>query len=119
MGLVKIGRRGERKNDAPTGGETFAPLGENQLGISEEAAQLIKQLIEQQGHPLLRIAVRGGGCSGFSIHYEFTEVAEDRELTILRPWRSSGDRQKITKSSRRLNTALPRLSGIKIIYSGE
>jgi iron-sulfur cluster assembly accessory protein len=82
MSLLKIGRKGERSNETPTNDEKIGPLNSDQLGISAEAAQHIKHLSAQKEiRPVaLRVSVRGGGCSGFSIHYEFTETIKDSDL---------------------------------------
>jgi iron-sulfur cluster assembly accessory protein len=84
MGLLKIGRKGERNNDAPMGDASIAPLSPDQLGISAYAASYIKQLQEKNGdvNSVLRVAVRGGGCSGFSIHYEFTDMVRDVDYSF-------------------------------------
>lgn len=56
---------------------------EHQFGITENAARRIAYLAEKE--PItgakLRIAVDGGGCSGFQYRYEFTaEKASDDHL---------------------------------------
>lgn len=81
MSLLKIGRKGERKND-DVDVSAIAPLPTDQLGISADAATYIKKLLAEKGQPnlFLRVAVRGGGCSGFSIHYDFTDAARDVDL---------------------------------------
>lgn len=42
------------------------PLSKDVLGITDEAAVKILE-----NKDLLRVSLRGGGCSGLSIHYEF------------------------------------------------
>jgi len=61
------------------------------IQVTERAAQKAIQLAEREGRPkVLRIGVRGGGCSGFSYFLEFTEdfrpddaVTEVGELKVL------------------------------------
>lgn len=53
---------------------------ETEFGITDSAAKRIAFLAEKESFPdaKLRIAVDGGGCSGFQYRYEFTkELAED------------------------------------------
>ena len=50
------------------------------ITLTEAAAAKVAELIEQEGNPelALRVAVRPGGCSGFSYEMFFdTDVAED------------------------------------------
>jgi iron-sulfur cluster assembly protein len=57
------------------------------LGLSENAAQQVKELRQTQNLPenaFLRMGVKGGGCSGMSYSLEFdTEMGpHDREFEI-------------------------------------
>src|SRR6476660_1850536 len=50
------------------------------LVFSDSAADKVRQLIEEEGNPelKLRVFVQGGGCSGFQYGFTFDEaVAED------------------------------------------
>ena len=50
------------------------------LALTETAAAKVTELLEQEGNPelFLRVAVRPGGCSGFSYEMFFdSEVADD------------------------------------------
>lgn len=50
------------------------------LYVSERAAAKVKNLVEEEGNPelKLRVFVTGGGCSGFQYGFSFDElVAED------------------------------------------
>lgn len=76
MALLKIARKGNNSDD----NNNIAPLPKGQFGISDRAAKKIKELLAHQ--PLekyFRVAIRGGGCSGFSIHYSYsaTKLAHD------------------------------------------
>lgn len=62
------------------------------ITVSETAAKKVKSLIEESGFktPYLRVAVKGGGCSGLSYDLSFdTEqkpndtLAEDKDVKIL------------------------------------
>ena len=53
------------------------------ITLTDTAATKVKDLIEAEGEPnlALRVAVRPGGCSGFSYEMFFdTDVAEDDNL---------------------------------------
>jgi iron-sulfur cluster assembly protein/iron-sulfur cluster insertion protein len=53
------------------------------ITLTDSAATKVKDLIEAEGEPnlALRVAVRPGGCSGFSYEMFFdTDVAEDDNL---------------------------------------
>ena len=54
------------------------------ITLTPSAATKVKDLIEAEGEPdlALRVAVRPGGCSGFSYEMFFdTDVADDDNLT--------------------------------------
>lgn len=60
-----------------------APTGGHGLTLSESAAKRLAKLGEIEGRPvLLRVAVDGGGCSGFQYRFELVEAAEDDDLRI-------------------------------------
>ena len=49
------------------------------LTLSENAARRIKAIAESEGRPLmLRVAVDGGGCSGFQYAFTFASASEVR-----------------------------------------
>ncbi|MDO8295805.1 MAG: iron-sulfur cluster assembly accessory protein [Caulobacter sp.] len=53
--------------------------------LSEPAARRIRAIGETEGRPLmLRVAVDGGGCSGFQYRFDLVEAAEDEDLRIER-----------------------------------
>ena len=49
------------------------------LSFSDSAANKVKQLIEEEGNPelKLRVFVTGGGCSGFQYGFTFDEKKEN------------------------------------------
>ena len=56
---------------------TFTPTA---LNITPKAVAKVKNLVEEEGNPLLnlRVFVTGGGCSGFQYGFSFDEsIAED------------------------------------------
>ena len=56
------------------------------LVFSDAAAAKVKQLIDEEGNPelKLRVFVQGGGCSGFQYGFTFDEVVNDDDTTMER-----------------------------------
>lgn len=56
------------------------------VALSVSAAKRIATLIELQGNPDLkfRIAVNGGGCSGFQYDFNLVDSANDDDLVVER-----------------------------------
>lgn len=55
------------------------------LTLSPSAAQRIHAIGKAEGKPLmLRVAVEGGGCSGFQYQFELVEEAQADDLLIER-----------------------------------
>jgi len=54
------------------------------LNFTDSAASKVKQLIDEEGNPelKLRVFVSGGGCSGFQYGFTFDEAAADDD-TIM------------------------------------
>jgi len=51
--------------------------------LSDTAARRLARLAEAEGHPvMLRVAVEGGGCSGFQYRLDLVESAEADDLLI-------------------------------------
>ena len=58
---------------------------EPSITLSESAAGRIRQIAEREGRPvMLRVAVEGGGCSGFSYQLDLVEEAQEGDLKIER-----------------------------------
>lgn len=59
-----------------------APTGHG-LSLSESAAKRLAELGADEGRPvLLRVAVDGGGCSGFQYRFELVDTAEPDDIRI-------------------------------------
>jgi len=54
------------------------------LSFSDNAANKVKQLIDEEGNPelKLRVFVTGGGCSGFQYGFPFDEVQNDDDAVM-------------------------------------
>jgi iron-sulfur cluster insertion protein len=55
------------------------------LTLSAAAARRIREIAEKEGKALmLRVAVEGGGCSGFQYQFDLVEAGEPDDLKIER-----------------------------------
>lgn len=56
------------------------------IGLSDSAVGQLQRLLEQRKTPEagLRIAVKGGGCSGLAYHMEWAEKARERDKVFER-----------------------------------
>ena len=53
--------------------------------VSESAAEQIKRILAKQaGAKFLRVAVDGGGCSGFSYRFDFADARTDDDILVER-----------------------------------
>lgn len=54
------------------------------LVFTDSAADKVKQLIEEEGNPelKLRVFVQGGGCSGFQYGFTFDEDTNEDDTTM-------------------------------------
>lgn len=53
--------------------------------LSESAAQRIRAIGQAEGRPvMLRVAVEGGGCSGFQYQFDLVDAAEADDLKVER-----------------------------------
>jgi len=53
--------------------------------LSEQAARRIQAIGAAEGRPvMLRVAVDGGGCSGFQYRFDLVETAQEDDLRIER-----------------------------------
>ena len=70
---------------APSPVPSGKPMGKG-IGISDTAAVRLKRLLDERHTPDagLRIAVKGGGCTGLAYHMEWAEKARERDKTFER-----------------------------------
>jgi iron-sulfur cluster insertion protein len=54
------------------------------LKFSDSAAGKVRQLIDEEGNPelKLRVFVQGGGCSGFQYGFTFDEIVNEDDTTM-------------------------------------
>ena len=54
------------------------------LVFTDSAADKVKQLVDEEGNPelKLRVFVQGGGCSGFQYGFTFDEVVNEDDTTM-------------------------------------
>ena len=56
---------------------------ETPVTMSASAAAQINAIMKKMGkQDFLRVAVEGGGCSGFSYKFDFANAADDDDLVI-------------------------------------
>ena len=56
------------------------------LVFTDSAADKVKQLVDEEGNPelKLRVFVQGGGCSGFQYGFTFDEVTNDDDTQMTK-----------------------------------
>jgi iron-sulfur cluster assembly protein len=64
---------------------TGKPSGKG-IGLADSAVDRLKRLLGERNTPSagLRLAVKGGGCSGLSYHMEWSEQARERDKVFER-----------------------------------
>ena len=56
-----------------------------EIGLSPSAAARVAAIAERQGKPaILRLAVEGGGCAGFSYRFGLADEVEAEDLVAVR-----------------------------------
>src|SRR5512146_511958 len=64
---------------------TIAPPLTSEVTLSQAAARRIRAIGAAEGrHVMLRVAVEGGGCSGFQYQFDLVEQAEEDDLIVER-----------------------------------
>ena len=56
------------------------------LGCTDSAANKVRELIQEEGNPelKLRVFVTGGGCSGFQYGFTFDETANEDDSVMVK-----------------------------------
>lgn len=90
--------------------ELSPSTGGHGLTLADSAARRLAKLGEAEGHPvMLRVAVDGGGCSGFQYRLELVEAADAEDIVI----RADGQAAVVDPVS------LPFLKGSEIAFVDE
>ena len=65
-------------------GKPLNAVAETALEFSDNAARKVRQLIEEEGNPnlKLRVFVQGGGCSGFQYGFTFDEKVNEGDHVV-------------------------------------
>ena len=65
---------------------TTAASPQSPLNFTDNAARKVKQLIDEEANPSLklRVFVTGGGCSGFQYGFTFDEIAAEDDTRVER-----------------------------------
>lgn len=61
-----------------------ATIAEDDLVFTNAAAHKVRELMQEEGNPALklRVYIQGGGCSGFQYGFSFDEQAAEDDLAI-------------------------------------
>jgi len=71
--------------DETLGNPHFVVMSEAQFSVTESAAKRIAFLAAREAKPvMMRVAVLGGGCSGFQYNFSFEESRNSDDLLIER-----------------------------------
>ena len=54
------------------------------LTVTESAKSYLSEMIEQHNKKYVRLAVSGGGCSGFKYDWDFTDEPEGKVIENIR-----------------------------------
>lgn len=57
---------------------------EHQINFTDNAVVKVRDLIEEEGNPelKLRVSISGGGCSGFQYGFSFDEITNDDDFVV-------------------------------------
>jgi iron-sulfur cluster insertion protein len=71
-------------NDLAT--PSYLTQGDAALAFTAAAARKVRQLIDEENNPALklRVYIQGGGCSGFQYGFSFEEASEEDDLAVER-----------------------------------
>lgn len=71
---------------APAAVAPSAPKPARGVSIADSAVARLRRLLEERGTPTagLRLAVRGGGCTGLAYHMEWAEAPKERDKVFER-----------------------------------
>ena len=71
--------------DEPVRNPHLVGMSDTQFAVTPSAAKRIALLASREAKPvMMRVAVLGGGCSGFQYNFSFEEARNDDDLVIER-----------------------------------
>lgn len=74
-----------RSIDEPAGNPHLVVMSETSFSVSDSAAKRIAFLASKEAKPvMMRVAVLGGGCSGFQYNFSFEQQRNEDDLVIER-----------------------------------
>src|SRR5215469_13719175 len=63
----------------------MSPDSDTPMTVSARAAKRISEILKSEPHPhMLRLAVTGGGCSGFQYNFTLDDTRQEDDLVIER-----------------------------------
>jgi iron-sulfur cluster assembly protein len=74
MSLLSISRKKDKKEQQAATSSLPTEVAKDEIVVSEASAKQIPIFAKKEGHDggLLRIGIKGGGCSGLSYHFSIT-----------------------------------------------
>jgi iron-sulfur cluster insertion protein len=82
MGLLAITKKNKKNSSSSSmPAELLPEISQSELRIADSAAKRIRELLD--GHTkdaLMRVAIVGGGCSGFSYHFAIEDGAASSDF---------------------------------------
>jgi iron-sulfur cluster insertion protein len=71
--------------DETAGNPHLVVMSDTQFSVTPSAAKRIAFLASREAKPvMMRVAVQGGGCSGFQYNFSFEDARNDNDLVIER-----------------------------------
>jgi iron-sulfur cluster insertion protein len=79
--MSAIAEQVQSENPHPMAGHDGPPV---PLVFTDSAANKVKELVDEEGNPelKLRVFVQGGGCSGFQYGFTFDEIVNDDDTQM-------------------------------------
>ncbi len=84
MSLLSISRKKDKKEQQIAAASLPTEVAKDEILVSDASAKQIPIFATKEGlvGGLLRIGVKGGGCSGLSYHFSIARTATDKDLVF-------------------------------------
>ena len=81
---------------------------DNQINFTDNAVTKVRELIEEEGNPelKLRVSISGGGCSGFQYGFSFDEITNDDDFNPEPPEFKEISKEVIQKTVEQIDAKL-------------